>query len=199
MPRGKNPAHDALIERAMTQFWQFGYSATSMDHLVASTEVARHGIYTRFGNKHGLFLACLDAYSDTVVSPAFAVVEADNAGLQEISLYFEFQIARAEAAGLPGPGCLMANSMTEIAPHDTATLDAIRAHHRRLHHGFRRVIEREQTDYVHLDASEIEALAEFLVTAAQGLWSMSRIVSDAEPLRRFVRTTIRFLHMRLHP
>ncbi|MEM6902905.1 MAG: acetate--CoA ligase family protein, partial [Pseudomonadota bacterium] len=42
------------------------------------------------------------------------------ADLDAIAQYFETQISAAEQAGLPGPGCFVANAATEVAPHDHA-------------------------------------------------------------------------------
>jgi len=74
--------------------------------------------------------------------------------MPEIERYFEIQISRAAQGGLPGPGCLIANTLTEVAPHEAAVMKAAKA------------------------------LASFLVISAQGLWAISRTVSNARVLRR---------------
>jgi TetR/AcrR family transcriptional regulator, transcriptional repressor for nem operon len=94
----------------MRLFWSKGFEATSMDDLVRATGVSRYGIYEAASGKEGLFLACLETYSQAIVTPAFADVERGDADIGAISGYFERQIAAGEHAGLPGPGCLMANS-----------------------------------------------------------------------------------------
>ena len=113
-----------------------GYNATSLDDLVNATGVSRHGIYGDFGGKRALFLASLDHYSEAVVTPAFAEVEAGGADLTTVAGYFEHQIRRAEGPGLPGRGCLMANTMTEVAPRDDEVRKLVSAHADRLRYGF---------------------------------------------------------------
>lgn len=49
---------------------------------------------------------------------------------------FEQQIAFAERMGLPGPGCLMAKSMIERAPHDAGAQMRVSAHNDRVCGGF---------------------------------------------------------------
>ncbi|MEZ5932192.1 MAG: helix-turn-helix domain-containing protein [Alphaproteobacteria bacterium] len=199
MPRRPTHTESELVEAAMMQFWRFGYAATSMDQLVEGTGVSRHGIYSSFGGKRALFLACLESYQDLVVTPAFAAVEAEDAALSAIADYFEFQIARAEVAGLPGPGCLVANTMTELGPHDAGALARIEQHHRRLHRGFRKALTAADGNQPPLASDKLDDLASLLVNAAQGLWSLSRSVDDAAPLRRIVETLLDLIRLRLAP
>lgn len=187
MPRSKSHSKEALVSDAMHIFWTHGFAATSMDDLVRKTGVSRHGIYSDVGGKHDLYLAGFTAYQDEVVSPAFAQVEAEGAGLNEIAAYFESQIALAEAGGLPGPGCLAANAMTETAPHNDKVESEVKAHNRRLKEGFSNALSSV------FKFEEVDDLAEFLLINAQGLWSLSRVVSDAAILRRHVATTMSLL------
>ena len=199
MPRQKRHSEDDLIGAAMRQFWEHGFTATSMDQLVGVTGVSRHGIYSAFGGKRDLFLACLETYQQAVVTPAFAVVEDEGAGLLAIADYFEAQINKAEVLGLPGPGCLVANSMTELGPHDADVLDRVNRHNRRLHAGFKKTLAAADKNEPPLSEAVLDDLASLLVTSAQGLWSLSRSVDDALPLRRIATTLLDLLKGRLTP
>lgn len=183
MPRQPSFSKDTLTDKALEQFWGHGYNATSMDDLVRTTSVSRHGIYKTFGGKRQLFLACFARYRDIVVSPAFEVVEKDQATLLQVARYFEHQISKGEAMGLPGPGCFVANSATEVAPFDPDTMDEVRKHNLRLHQGFKRAIKNEFTSNPLLQERDIEALAELMVVFTNGLWSTSRTLTDAAQLR----------------
>lgn len=182
MPR--RPAHTAesLLDSALSQFWTGGFYATSMDDLVRATGVSRHGIYGSFGGKQDLFLACFARYQDQVVTPAFAVVEAPEADLAAVSDYFEHQIGRAEAAGLPGPGCFVANAATEVAPHDDAVRAQVAWHNDRLFAGFRKVLARRQK--LALSDSALDDIAWVMVVFTNGLWSASRVTKNGAALRR---------------
>jgi len=70
MSRPKANDRKEVVARAMERFWAHGYFATSIDDLVQATETSRHGLYAKFGNKHGLFVASLHAYSEIIVTPA---------------------------------------------------------------------------------------------------------------------------------
>ena len=195
MGRPPNITEDRLLDAAMWRFWTCGYHATSIDDLLRVTGATRHSLYKAYGNKHALFLQCLDRYRREVVTPAFAAVEAPGATLREVRNYFEVQISRATGLGLPGPGCLIANSTTELAPHDDAVMAVVIAHHKRLASGFSRAIGAQAKGA--LPPAEHRALAELLASGAQGLWSWSRAVHQAAPLRRQVATLMDLIERRL--
>lgn len=187
MPRSREYDRQVVIDNAMWCFWRNGYYATSVSDLVAATKVNRHGLYSEFDGKRGLFLAAAQNYTMTVVNPAFEIVEREGAGLPEIRQYFETQIALAERSGLPGPGCLIANTMTESGPHDRKFTNLVRRHLDRLTIGFQKAIDGHLSDAS--TASSQFALRDagwFLTVSAQGLWSVSRTVSDAGPLHAYV-------------
>ena len=192
MPRKTSFTPDLLTERALEQFWENGFHASSMDDLVKATGVSRHGIYSTFGGKKELFLACFDRYQASVVTPAFQGVETAGAGLADVAEYFELQIQAGDAAGLPGPGCFVANSATEIAPADQDVMDKVREHNNRLRAGFRAALYAQIGTVPEERQQKVENLAELMVIFTNGLWSRSRSVSDANSLRQSVRD---FLHL----
>lgn len=197
MSRPRSQTREALVASAMRQFWINGFHATSMEDLVRATKVGRGGIYSDFGGKRELFVACLEHYQDAVVTPAFAQVEAEGAGLDAIAGYFEHQLAKADESSLPGPGCLVANTMTEVGPHDAEVLALVRAHTARLRAGFLKALANENASTGALSDAELDELAEYLATSAQGFWAFSRSVTELASLRRFVRTLIGLVRARL--
>lgn len=185
MARPRSYDSETLALRTLTAFWQGGYHATSMDDLVRVTGVSRHGIYKEFGGKKDMFLSSFELYQKLVVSPALEQVEQKDATLEDVAAYFERQISLAEENGLPGPGCLVANSATEVAPHDADVAHKVDAHNTRLRRGFASAI-RNSADGISPRRSR--QLAETMLVFATGLWAMSRVTSDARDLRRAVTT-----------
>jgi TetR/AcrR family transcriptional regulator, transcriptional repressor for nem operon len=198
MPRPKSHTRDQLVERAMLRFWHHGYEATSMDELVQATRVSRHGLYGAFGGKDELFVACLEAYSRDVVTPAFARVEAPGATLAAVADYFEYQISQAEPSSWPPPGCLMANTMTELAPHDATARAKVAGHNARLHSGFRNALENSGLGK-NGSAQKFDNLAAVIVTFTNGLWSMSRTVAQPAELRRVVQEFLQLVERNANP
>ncbi|MFK8047481.1 MAG: TetR/AcrR family transcriptional regulator [Halioglobus sp.] len=196
MPRPKSHTPTSLASAAMEVFWHHGYNATSLDDLVRSTGVSRQGIYSDFGGKRALFLSALERYNLEVVSPAFVQVEDSSADLGAVERYFMHQIERAESTGLPGPGCLVANTMTEIAAHDPEICAVVNAHNERLSTGFVNAFNNEcHHQAIHLDPAQTKALAATTVVFAQGLWSASRSTSDSKPLKNAVKHYLKLIQL----
>lgn len=181
------------MNRALPRLWWAGYGATSMSDLVAATGASRHAIYSDFGDKAGLFSAVLAAYRESVVSPAFAPVEAPGAGLDAIETYFRAQIDRAAEGGLPGPGCLIANAMAEFEGTDHPFAGPIADHLERLRTGFARAYA--ASGY----GDRAKALADLTVVFAQGLWLISRQTGSAEALHDQVTEFLALLPERPRP
>lgn len=196
MPRTPARTHEQLIDAAMRHFWRQGYNATSMDALVEATGTSRQAVYSRAGSKRELYRQGFAVYQDAIVAPALAPAERPGATLDAVAQFFETQITAAERAGLPGPGCLIANATTETAPHDHCVAAEVDAHHARLKAAFSNALRNENPG---LPDAEIAALAEFSVVTAQGLWSMSRVVDSATPLRAHASTLLSLLRRRSAP
>ncbi len=101
----------AVIAAAVNVFWRHGYSAASISDLTEATGLSRSSIYQRFGDKDGLFLEALSAYSERVLR-RMAAAQADTARGRVEALLRGF---------LPDPsaprrpvGCLIARSCNEV-------------------------------------------------------------------------------------
>lgn len=186
MPRVKNYDQQAITTRAMERFWSNGYYSTSIDDLVTATGVNRHGLYAEFGDKRGAFVAAMRLYFDDVVTPAFSQVEAPDAGLAEIRRYLTTQIDQAEQHGLPGPGCMVANTMGESGAHEPVFAELIAEHLRRLTGGFKNALDNEYKKYSVQKKVDTDRLAFHLTVSTQGLWSVSRTTARADLLRQYV-------------
>lgn len=203
MPRAQSPSRSALVDRALTTFWKTGYHVVSIGDLVRETGVSRAGIYSDFKGKEDLFHACLERYQETVVTPAFAPVEADGAGLKAIRTYLDHLLDQFEAHDTFGTGCLVLNTLAQVPPEDLATRRLLSQHMERLTKGLRTALSNEANFGKTLEAPkltrvELEALASFTLISIQGLWSFSRTTKDVAPLRQYSDTLLALLHNRLH-
>jgi TetR/AcrR family transcriptional repressor of nem operon len=105
---------EAALEAAMDAFWQKGYEATSMADLCTCTGLHKGSLYQAFGDKHALFMRSLHHYADTEFKEGAAVALQQETPLESIRA-----LVRTVCRYLDeGKGCLMINSMVELAPHD---------------------------------------------------------------------------------
>ena len=179
MARPRLKSRENLLQNAMWAFWTKGYYATSIDDLVKATGVARSGIYSEFGGKEGAFLKCLAHYRKVVANPAIAILHRKEDGLDAMRAYFDHFIEMHRKHGMPGPGCFIANTVTEVAPHSDAASELTAAHLSDLKAGFEIALRRAAaTLKSSLELEELESLASFLSIASQGLWSYARVMHD---------------------
>lgn len=198
MARPRLKSREELVARAMPVFWEHGFAATSIDALVSATGVGRGGIYADFGGKQDLFLACLDAYRVRFTDPAIALLTSNEDGFAAIEAFFDFFIRLHAKHGMPGPGCFLANTMTEVAPHSDAVLAVVSGHAADLRGGFLQAVTRAAgAGGAVLSDSELDEIAAFLATSSQGLWSYGRSVLDIVELMRFKTALLKMLWSRL--
>jgi TetR/AcrR family transcriptional regulator, transcriptional repressor for nem operon len=66
---------EKALDQAMRTFWEHGYQGTSMSDLMKASHVQKQSLYCAFGDKHSLFVKCLELYRNQVVSQVKAIVE----------------------------------------------------------------------------------------------------------------------------
>lgn len=107
----------------MEAFWNRGYEATSMAELCRLTGLNKGSLYQAFGDKHRLFMRSLEYYADKEYREVMEVAMQYDSPLERIRA-----VARkvcADAGG--GKGCMMNNSMVELASHDAEVRAALQA------------------------------------------------------------------------
>jgi TetR/AcrR family transcriptional repressor of nem operon len=112
---------EAALEAAMDAFWAKGYEATSMADLCTCTGLHKGSLYQAFGDKHTLFMDALRHYADTEFRETTSVMTESQSPLENLRAVVNRVVA--DAAG--EKGCMMINSMVELAPHDPAVKKAL--------------------------------------------------------------------------
>jgi TetR/AcrR family transcriptional repressor of nem operon len=107
----------------MEAFWAKGFEATSMADLCTCTGLHKGSLYQAFGDKHTLFMDALTHYADSEFHETVAVVKETNSPLENIRAVVG-KICD-DAGG--ERGCMMINSLVELAPHDPAVKKALQA------------------------------------------------------------------------
>ena len=173
----------------MQLFWRKGYFDTSIEDLVQQVGVSRYGLYSVFGSKHGLFLAALDRYRGTVIPRMLAPIEAPGASLPQIQQYFETAIARSQSP--QGQlGCLMCNTATELAPHDSQAADRVSATLTRIRRAFRHALTQAQQLGEIAATIDVDAHADYFTGVVQGLCVYARSRTPADAIERFIQVAL---------
>lgn len=67
---------EQTLEVARIMFAERGFAAVTMDEIAAEVGVTKPLLYTYFGNKEGLYLACMEPAAEALVDTVAAAVEA---------------------------------------------------------------------------------------------------------------------------
>jgi TetR/AcrR family transcriptional repressor of nem operon len=109
------------LEAAMDEFWRKGYESTSLNDLCCCTGLHKGSLYQAFGDKHQLFMRSLNHYADREFKDVAAVALEQDSPLDSIRALVRTVCDHAAE----GRGCLMINSMVELAPHDPEVRDML--------------------------------------------------------------------------
>lgn len=114
---------DAL-QIALDLFWQRGYRATSLDDLTVVMGLSRSSFYAAFGSKQNVLLAAVRAYVDRIYAGLQACENQHPDPIESVRAMLNVM---ADPDG-DQRGCLLVNSITELAPHIPEVKELARAH-----------------------------------------------------------------------
>lgn len=105
----------------MRAFWRYGYEATSLADLCECTGLHKGSLYQTFGDKHQLFMLALNHYAERTFRDVVAVAFDSDSPLVNIKAVLNKICSDSGNE----KGCMMINSMVELAPHDPEVRAAI--------------------------------------------------------------------------
>lgn len=118
MPPGRRKAFDEIevLDLAMNLFWLRGYEALGIAELVEGMGISRQSLYDTFGSKRALFVRVLAHYRSTQLAAALALLERPGPPLENVRAVLRYfhELATDERCR----GCLVANAIVEVGPHD---------------------------------------------------------------------------------
>ncbi|MDD1057006.1 TetR/AcrR family transcriptional regulator [Streptomyces cocklensis] len=167
--RGQRRAfdRDEALETAMTEFWRYGYEATSVAALTQAMGINPPSLYAAFGNKRQLFSEAVARYAGTHGSYGARAL-AEPTARAAVERLLRLAAAAYTEPGRP-PGCLVINGATNCTPAS----EDVKAELREWRDGTKRALERK------IDAdvasgllppgTDAMALATFYAAVVQGM------------------------------
>jgi len=172
---------DEVLEKAMNLFWQQGYSATSMNELEQTLGINKFSIYNSFGNKHSLFMQCLDRYYQQRFSLMLSCLTLNVNGLSNIQLFFDTLVMVLTSQPIK-IGCFLTNTSLEIGPKDPDIQQRITDSYDSLENGFYQCLLAAK-DLQEIDADlPLHNAAHSLLITTQGLLTVGRNCNDPTQL-----------------
>ena len=131
MARPREFDAEKVLSAATDVFWRNGFAGSSLAQLDRAIGLNRASLYNAFGDKRGLFLACLDHYGEREIAAAVDLLSGPGDGDAKIRKLFDGTV-KAVQAGKDRRGCLLCNTAVEVAPHDPQVEAAVMRHLDRL-------------------------------------------------------------------
>jgi TetR/AcrR family transcriptional repressor of nem operon len=179
VPRPREFDEDHALDAAMRVFWQAGYEAASTQDLCAATGLNRSSIYNTFHSKRELFSQALDRYMTARTDWLVARLEQPGPVREKLRELLWQAVEPPEGDPL---GCLVVNSLVELAPHDAEIGVALARDQARRHEALRVALDFARRDGELPATADPVALAYFVMTTVSGMRVMARGGADRAAL-----------------
>lgn len=183
---------EETLSKAMEVFWEKGYKATSIQDLVDKMGIKRGSIYNTFGDKHSLFIEAVKYYADEVTSRTIHVLEADGSPVENIRLFFESIVNTPP--NKKTRGCLISNTVVELAPHDNKVADTVRIILERIQTAFLNCLDRAVELGELPEGTDTKVLSHFLATSTHGLIVTGKSARNSKEVKDVVKVILSTLH-----
>ena len=193
MPRPKEFDPEEAIEKAMHVFWHKGYEASSIEDLLDAMDIHRGSLYATFGGKRDLFLKAMDHYcGEGGVGGRFSILHQPGPAMPLIHRFVDAIVDFVLSDPLRR-GCLITNTVMELAPHEKYIGKKLSGRIHMLEDALFELLGRAQREGDLTQDKDPRALARVLVTMMQGMIVMIKAGSPADVVRRTVKTTLSIL------
>ena len=192
MGRPKEYEREDLVARATDLFRTHGYAGTSTQMLVDQLRVNKKSLYSEFGNKLGLFDACLEYYDTLNVENNFGPLERPDAGLEQVQALFEF-FAAASSGPAGGRGCLLCNTAVEFGPEDPSGHAFVQRYFARILSAFENALSNAKRSGELKRGVDIECEAQAFTASVLGLFVMLRAKAKPKLIKGAAAAALRRL------
>ena len=179
---------DERLDRAVDAFWENGFDGSAMQALCKAMGIFPGSLYGTYGDKHQLFVQAVDRYMSTVSAEAIELLGRHASGLAALQAYF-CRLVDGIVDGKRQWGCLVTNTIVELAQRDPEIKARVDIHLARLETAFAGAIARA------CEAGEIPRetsldCAAFLVCVVQGLNVLAKTKPSRQRLDLIVSTAL---------
>ena len=189
MPRTKSFNEEETLDKAKQVFWKKGYNGTPPQDILDGTGLSRSSLYDTYGDKRTLFLKSLQRYRQCETESAIQYL--DSAADPALAIRRIFHGAYDYfSTGRPRKGCLMVNTLNEVAPHDTEVEAIVQENRQALEDAYTRAIKRGQHQGLIEKTHPPRAMARYLLNALWGLTTNLKLGMDKKAADDIVRITL---------
>ncbi|ELY3760862.1 TetR/AcrR family transcriptional regulator [Cronobacter universalis] len=191
--RGRPKVFDreAALDKAMALFWQHGYEATSLAHLVEATGAKAPTLYAEFTNKEGLFRAVLDRYIARFAQQQETLLFRADKRIDEALHDYLCAVARCFASKETPAGCFMVTTSAALAASSEEIAATLKARHTQREAILLRFLSERQAQNEIPQNCNLPALVRFISCLVHGMSVSAREGATQEELIDIVNMTMR--------
>ncbi|MCX6046804.1 MAG: TetR/AcrR family transcriptional regulator [Chloroflexi bacterium] len=182
-----------VLDQATELFWTQGYERTSIQDLCDQLGIHRGSLYATFGDKHELFLTCLDRFRQSAQSRVFSILEEPGEPKELLERFFEKSIDNSMSNDKQRRGCFIANTAMGLAAFDPRVASRVEAYCLDSENWFYNFLLRAQKAGKIKSKHNLRELARFLVSTKQGLHVMAKTATDRKTLQDVYKVALDFL------
>lgn len=175
----------------MNLFWLHGYQGVGLSDLLKHMGISRQSLYDTFGNKRALFMRVIEHYRTTQLVHALALLDREGSPLANVEAVIRF--FEQLAADSRCRGCLVANTLVELGPHDRQIAALLEETLGLLQRGLQRALrEAQRRGELSTDKSPMN-LSRSLTNSLMGMAVLGRLPSEPASLRSVTAETLAML------
>jgi TetR/AcrR family transcriptional repressor of nem operon len=163
-----------------------------MEDLLTAMDLNRGSLYDTFGDKRQLFLKVVDRYCTTFVGSKFSLLDQPGPALPALRRFIHDMIEGA-LADPQRRGCLIANTVMELSPHEEEIAGTLRQALKMAEDTFFKVLARAKQQGELKDDKNPRTLARFLTTMLQGIIVMIKAGAPADAVSQTAETALSIL------
>lgn len=156
---------DRVLNAAMHTFWNQGYEGTSLKDLCSATGLHKGSLYQAFGDKHQLFLKSLKYYMEQSFKEVATSAYLHDSPMANLRSLLNAIMTKC----IEGEGCMVINSLVEMAPHDQEVKQMIDQSYAVKQRFLTDLIDRAQRDGEITIKQDSDRLAAVLMVTLAGL------------------------------
>jgi TetR/AcrR family transcriptional repressor of nem operon len=176
------------LEKAMDLFWHNGYEATGLTDLTHEMGIGRQSLYNAFGDKHSLFVEAVNYYATQNSQPLIETLRAPGSGVSNIRQALDSVVAFAGNGECCG--CLVTNSIVELAPHDDEVAKVVRSAINRVEKAFKFALDQAVESGEISAETDTRAVARFLNGTLHGLVVLGKASASKSALNDVVKVAV---------
>ena len=192
MSRAREFDDQVVVQRAMRLFWRKGYDTATLPELLRAMRISRGSFYNAFGTKREVLIHALRLYMSTGMDGILAPLGGEQAGRAEIEGTFA-RILDYIASPRGRQGCLIGNSMTDVAMRDAELREILLQARKDTEDALARAYARGQAAGTIPGRTDPRSAGRFLLNTISGLMVACKTDAGPDELRDIVRLALRIL------